>query len=57
MRLQKLFCYIRHAKINYNFFFILYDKEYLYRFWPSATYVHFGARQAVAGTPFFTIII
>jgi hypothetical protein len=38
-------------------FFILYDKEYLHRFWPSATYVHFGARQIVTDTPFFTIII
>jgi hypothetical protein len=51
-------CY-EAAKINYKvyFFFILYDKEYLYQFWSFATYVHFGVRQAVVDTSFFTIII
>jgi hypothetical protein len=57
MRLQKLIYYIRHAKINCKvyFFSILYDKEYLHRFWPSLIYVHFGARQTVADTPFFSL--
>jgi hypothetical protein len=58
VRLQKLFCYIRHGKINYKlYFFILYDKEYLHPFWSFATHVHFRVRQAVADTPFFTTII
>jgi hypothetical protein len=54
IRLQKIFCYIRHGKINYKvYFFILYDKEYLHLFRPSATYVHFWGTISSYGYSIF----
>jgi hypothetical protein len=58
MWLHKIIYYIRYAKINYKIIFLRYTiKKYLYRFWPSVTYVHFMVQQTVADTPFLTINI
>jgi hypothetical protein len=57
MRLQKLFYYIRHAKINYKVFFPYYTIKNTYIGCLFVIYVYFGARQAVADEYFFTTII